>query len=198
MINETIIRDKNILANSFNNYFGNIGTQMAKSIPKINSESPEKYLTKPINTQFQFRNINERIVKNIIKNLKCKRNSGHDGLSMFLLKQPENFTVDLSKAFDTLNHQILLCKLKYHELNHAYEWLCINKLSLNIKKTKYIMFHSPKKKIQEIQPRLVINDINIEQVKDFNFLGITIEEHLNWKLHIDKMSKKISRAILAL
>ena len=57
------------------------------------------------------------------------------------------------------------------------------------------MFHSPKKKIQEIQPRLVINDINIEQVKDFNFLGITIDEHLIWKLHIDKMSKKISRAI---
>ena len=32
-------------------------------------------------------------------------------------------------------------------------------------------------------------------MKDFNFLGITIEEHLNWKLHIDKISKKISRAI---
>ena len=56
------------------------------------------------------------------------------------------------------------------------------------------MFHSPKKKIQEIQPKLVINDINIEQVKDFNFFGITIEEHLNLKLHIDKISKKISRA----
>ena len=32
------------------------------------------------------------------------------------------------------------------ELNHVYEWLCITKLSLNIKKTKYFMFHNPKKK----------------------------------------------------
>ena len=87
MINERVIRDKNIIANSFNNYFGNIGTQMAKSIPNINSESPEKYLTKPVNTQFQFHNINEGIVRNVIKNLKPKRSSGHDGLSMFLLKQ---------------------------------------------------------------------------------------------------------------
>ena len=87
MINETVIRDKNFIANSFNNYFGNIGTQMANSIPKINSESPEKYLTKPVNTQFQFHNINECIVRNVIKDLKPKRSFGHDGLSMFFLKQ---------------------------------------------------------------------------------------------------------------
>ena len=33
------------------------------------------------------------------------------------------------------------CKL--HELTRIYEWLALNKLNLNINKTKYIIFHFP-------------------------------------------------------
>ena len=35
----------------------------------------------------------------------------------------------------------------------------------------------------------------IEHVEDFNFLGITINEMLNWNTHISKLSTKVSKSI---
>ncbi len=62
-----------------------------------------------------------------------------------------------------------------------------------MQKTKYMIFHTPRKRIQELE--IKIDDILIEKVSEFNFLGVTINENLNWKCHIDKISNKISRNI---
>ena len=56
------------------------------------------------------------------------------------------------------------------------------------------MIHNLNKKIAII-PSIKVNDINTERVKDFNFLGITLDQNLNWSSHINKISIKISRAI---
>ena len=58
------------------------------------------------------------------------------------------------------------------ELNNVSRWLNLNKLSLNVKKTKAMAFHMPQNKI--IQPNIQINGSNIEFVDNFVFLGITI------------------------
>ena len=81
------------------------------------------------------------------------------------------------------------------ELKAIQEWLEINKLSLNIKKTKFMLFHHPHRNIESITPHLNIHDTEIEQVSEFNFLGLTIDEHLNWRPHLDKISGKISRTV---
>ena len=44
-----------------------------------------------------------------------------------------------------------------------------------------MVFHRKQKKIREIH--LSINDIQIEQVPTFNFLGITLNENMSWKNH---------------
>ena len=67
----------------------------------------------------------------------------------------------------------------------------MNKLSLNVKKTKAMIFHMPQKKVQ--LPLLRIAESNIEYVDHFNFLGITINKHLNWASHIDALASKISK-----
>ncbi len=64
------------------------------------------------------------------------------------------------------------------------DWLKLHK----IQKTKYMIFHTPPFQIKK-------EDINIDQVSDFNFLGITINDHLHWKTHVDKFSHKKSRNI---
>ncbi len=79
------------------------------------------------------------------------------------------------------------------ELACINEWLKYNKLSLDISKCKYVIFHKPQKRINQLQ--LNIENIAIDRVSDFNFLGLTINEHLNWKSHTDKLSNKISKTM---
>ena len=79
------------------------------------------------------------------------------------------------------------------EINKVTEWLNVNKLSLNITKTKFILFRSINKKPKH-NVKITINDIKIDQVKSTNFLGVIIDECLTWNEHITKVAKKISRA----
>lgn len=78
------------------------------------------------------------------------------------------------------------------ELEKIYDWLTVNKLSLNIRKTKYMLFHTPGTTFKYI-PLVKINRIHLEKVTSFNFLGLTIHENLSWKPHIEKIASKISK-----
>ena len=79
------------------------------------------------------------------------------------------------------------------EINNITDWLNVNKLSLNVSKTKFMLFKSinkrPKQKIS-----ISMNDKNIEQVRELTFLGIVMDECLTWNHHIMKISKKLIRA----
>ena len=77
------------------------------------------------------------------------------------------------------------------ELFKINEWLEINKLSLNPAKTKYMLFHTHQKRVKSIVPK--INNTNIEKVEEFKFLGLTLDTHLNWKIHSENISNKCSR-----
>jgi len=68
-----------------------------------------------------------------------------------------------------------------------------NKLSLNAKKTKFMAFHAPQKIVQ--YPSLKINDVYIERVTQFNFLGLIINSNLKWDNHVEHVSKKVSSVI---
>merc|ERR1711942_176732 len=52
------------------------------------------------------------------------------------------------------------------ELNRITDWLCLNKLSLNAKKTKMMIFHHRQRNISKIKLKLSINNTNIEQLKE--------------------------------
>ena len=79
------------------------------------------------------------------------------------------------------------------ELEKINDWLKLNKLSLNIEKTKFMVFHTPQRKL--VMPNIEIDGIQIERVQIFNFLGIVFDEHLNWHNHVAHISTKISRTI---
>ena len=70
-------------------------------------------------------------------------------------------------------------------------WIIVNRLSLNASKTKIMVFNMPQKKV--VIPRLKLADTEIESVDQFNFLGITLDKHLNWNAHTNKLVGKISR-----
>ena len=57
------------------------------------------------------------------------------------------------------------------ELNKIADWLAVNKLSLNVQKTKFMIFHYRQRFITENDiPCLMINNTQIERVTEFNFL----------------------------
>ena len=67
------------------------------------------------------------------------------------------------------------------ELYKINEWLEINKLSLNAKKSRFMIFHMTNKHIT--LPILQISNTNIEKVNEFTFLGLTLDTRLDWKRH---------------
>ena len=72
------------------------------------------------------------------------------------------------------------------ELIKLTEWLGCNQLSLNVNKTKFMLFHSNRKAVN--YPNLLINNINIENVAEFNFLGIQLSQNLKNGKRIKIMS----------
>ena len=70
-------------------------------------------------------------------------------------------------------------------------WFQTNKLSLNINKTKYILFHKPRKKIINRNIEIKINNTIIEQVEEIKFLGAHIDSTLSWKPHLTKKANQI-------
>ncbi len=80
-----------------------------------------------------------------------------------------------------------------NELEKISDWLKTNKLSLNVKKTKYMIFHTVQRKVTPLH--LTINNTTIERVTQFDFLGLTVNENLTWKDHMNKIANKISRSL---
>ena len=76
------------------------------------------------------------------------------------------------------------------EINKIPDWLCSTKLLLNVSKTKCMCCHTPQKVM--IYSILKINNINIERVTDFIFLGLIISSNLKWNKPMDHIALKIS------
>jgi hypothetical protein len=78
------------------------------------------------------------------------------------------------------------------DLQKIGDWFNSNKLSVNVGKTKYIMF-GPKPYTQIPKLRLQLNNISIEQTDNIKFLGIIIQHNLSWEAHITNKCNKISQ-----
>ena len=72
------------------------------------------------------------------------------------------------------------------ELTKVADWSKFNKLSINIKKSKFMVFHMPQKQVNI--PNIEIENIKIEFADEFYFLGLTIQKHLKWDSHINKIA----------
>lgn len=78
------------------------------------------------------------------------------------------------------------------DLDSLYQWFKTNKLSLNVGKTNYMLFTN-NKNVSAIQDhKIKIGDDEIEHKKMVKFLGIIIDENLNWQNHIEMTKNKIS------
>lgn len=110
------------------------------------------------------------------------------------LLKPIMFADDTNLFFSHKNIKTLFETVN-HELIKIAEWLKANKLSLNVDKTTYTLFHKPRFKdnIPLRLPNIFIENKSIKQANATKFLGIIIDENLNWDHHLLFLENKISK-----
>ena len=67
-----------------------------------------------------------------------------------------------------------------------------NKLTLNVNKTQMIML-SLKKNLTP-QNEIILRNEVVQRVNTAKFVGVIVDQHLNWKDHISMISQKISKS----
>ena len=75
------------------------------------------------------------------------------------------------------------------ELNVLIDWLNYNKLAVNVSKTKCIVFSSGK---AFNEPDIRIQNVKIEIVSDYKYLGLIIDERLSFNTHVKQLKGKLS------
>ena len=94
-------------------------------------------------------------------------------------------------SYLTMTHVTDLINL---QLNNIFLWLSANKLSLNINKTKYMVFHFKQKKLENFDvPKLNIDGNLLTHVRNYKFLGLMLDDTISWDSHINHISNKISK-----
>ena len=103
------------------------------------------------------------------------------------------FADDTNIFFSHRNEDYLQNTLNV-ELDNVTNWCQANRLSINIKKSKFMLF-KPRQKKQNLDISITLTSHAIERVKDIVFLGVILDENLTWKPHIAHVSRKISKSI---
>lgn len=80
------------------------------------------------------------------------------------------------------------------ELKTVTDWLSVNKLKLNIKKTKCMLINN---KDKTIDFEIIINGVKIENVQSFKYLGVIIDNKLSLNENVLNVCKKVAKKILA-
>lgn len=84
---------------------------------------------------------------------------------------------------------ILLIHMK-EDILLINNWLSANKLTLNLSKTKYLMFQTKGRSLM-IPTFFEVNSIKIPQVSNYNYLGLIIDDKLDWTPHVTKIQNKV-------
>ena len=86
----------------------------------------------------------------------------------------------------------IVCQVN-QEIKIIYSWVKANKLSLNIDKTNFMLF-TPKR-FSRVMDVLLIDGKRIMEVNETKFLGVIIDNKLNWKPHIRYVGTKVAKGI---
>ena len=104
-----------------------------------------------------------------------------------------HFADDTNLLYSHKSINILRKRLN-KDLALLYDWLCANRLSLNAGKTEFIVFRPPTRKKGE-RVTLKLYHTKLFESSKIKYLGIVLDNKLNWKAHITELSKKLSRAV---
>jgi hypothetical protein len=88
-----------------------------------------------------------------------------------------------------------LCTTINNELRCVMQWFITNRLSVNIKKTNFVIFGTQAKIKYISKCKIFMENIEIVQTNTAKFLGVLIDSNLSWKCHIDYITKKVAKSV---
>ena len=105
------------------------------------------------------------------------------------------FADDTNVFFSHKNLNSLIKTVNF-ELIKLTSWFQVNGLSINIKKTKHMLF-KPRQKRQTLDHLTVkLCDHTLARESETVFIVVILDEHLSWKSHIAYLASKVSRFFL--
>lgn len=90
-----------------------------------------------------------------------------------------------SNNIDSLN------KMMCEHIEILFNWFVANKLTLNLKKSKCVIFH-PMQHKKSYTLNININGTPTEQVSSYVYLGLTLQDNFYWDAHVNNICSKIS------
>uniref|UniRef100_A0A8C6UW15 Reverse transcriptase domain-containing protein n=4 Tax=Neogobius melanostomus TaxID=47308 RepID=A0A8C6UW15_9GOBI len=100
------------------------------------------------------------------------------------------FADDTNVFYSNDNYSNLVTNINC-ELSKLKTWMDINKLSLNLNKTKVMFFGNYNGKPDSVN----IEGVVLDTVSEIKFLGVIIDSKLSWKPHIRHIQGKVSKSI---
>ena len=99
------------------------------------------------------------------------------------------FADDTTLVFSHANkHYLRFCVME--DLSSIQDWFYANKLTLNLSKTVYLFFEH--KCHTNIDLDLTLNGVTILRKRHTKFLGVWVDDQLNWKHHIQNLTTWLS------
>jgi hypothetical protein len=108
-------------------------------------------------------------------------------LSEFRLFADDTNNFVRSKNYDELK---LLTEI---ELSHILSWMQANSLSINYSKTNFTIFSPHLRKTVHTINHLAFGPTEIKRASSIKYLGIFIDDNLNWKDHIKMVLTKLTK-----
>lgn len=92
----------------------------------------------------------------------------------------------------------LLKKSMTEDINILVPWLSNINFSINFSKTKFFIFRGSKTNPANAFNCITHGNNTIHSTSEYDYLGLTIDQRMNWSSHISKVSRKISSSVYRL
>ena len=103
------------------------------------------------------------------------------------------FADDIHLALSDINLSNVEQKVNY-QLQLIHQWLKRNKLTLNYSKTTFLLFNKQPHVQVCSKFRLHINKSLLERENAVKYLGVWIDDKLNWSAHIENLSLQLAKS----
>ena len=77
------------------------------------------------------------------------------------------------------------------EIDRFVAWCARHSLQLNVTKTKDMIFDFRRNEVTHSE--IVISDECVERVSDYKYLGVTVNERLDWSVHAENVMSKVNQ-----